>query len=40
MRPIALDKRTSGTIVAVGNGPLDVEQRQLLPHTPQLRVHK
>jgi putative DNA primase/helicase len=34
-QPSWLDKRSTGTIVAVANGLLDVEQRQLLPHTPQ-----
>ena len=34
-QPAWLDDRLTGTIVAVANGLLDVEQRQLLPHTPQ-----
>jgi len=33
-QPSWVDKRTSGTIVAVANGLLDIDQRYLLPHTP------
>jgi len=33
-QPAWLDGRTSGIIVAVGNGLLDLEQRCLIPHTP------
>jgi putative DNA primase/helicase len=33
-QPSWVDKRTSGTIVAVANGLLDIDQGQLLPHTP------
>jgi putative DNA primase/helicase len=33
-QPCWLDDRTTGTIVAVTNGLLDVERRHLLPHTP------
>ena len=34
-QPCWLDRRTTGTIVAVANGLLDVEAQQLLAHTPQ-----
>jgi putative DNA primase/helicase len=34
-QPCWLDERETGTIVAVGNGLLDIERRELLPHTPQ-----
>ena len=34
-QPGWLDNRIHGTIVAVANGLLDIERRQLLPHTPQ-----
>jgi putative DNA primase/helicase len=34
-QPSWLDDRTTGVIVSVANGLLDVEGRQLLPHTPQ-----
>jgi putative DNA primase/helicase len=33
-QPCWLDDRATGTIVAVANGLLDIERRQLLPHTP------
>ena len=33
-QPAWLDGRTTGIIVAVGNGLLDLEQRGLIPHTP------
>ena len=34
-QPCWLDRQaTTGIIVAVGNGLLDVEQRRLIPHTP------
>jgi putative DNA primase/helicase len=33
-QPCWLDGRATGTIVAVANGLLDIEQRHLLPHTP------
>jgi putative DNA primase/helicase len=33
-QPCWLDDRGTGTIVAVANGLLDIERRQLLPHTP------
>jgi putative DNA primase/helicase len=33
-QPCWLDDRATGTIVAVTNGLLDIERRQLLPHTP------
>jgi putative DNA primase/helicase len=33
-QPAWLDGRTSGIIVAIGNGLLDLEQRCLIPHTP------
>jgi putative DNA primase/helicase len=33
-QPCWLDDRETGTIVAVANGLLDIERRQLLPHTP------
>ena len=34
-QPSWLDQRTTDTIVATANGLLDVDQRQLHPHTPQ-----
>jgi putative DNA primase/helicase len=34
-QPTWLDGRESGTIVAVANGLLEVETRQLMPHSPQ-----
>ena len=34
-QPCWIDGRENGTIVAVGNGLLDVGSRQLLPHSPQ-----
>lgn len=34
-QPSWLDDRTTGVIVSVRNGLLDVERRELLPHTPQ-----
>jgi putative DNA primase/helicase len=34
-QPCWLDSRTTGTIVAVANGLLEVETRRLLPHNPQ-----
>jgi putative DNA primase/helicase len=34
-QPSWLDGRSSGMIVAVANGLLDVERRRLMPHTPQ-----
>ena len=34
-QPCWLDGRTTGVIVAVNNGLLDVERQRLLPHTPQ-----
>jgi putative DNA primase/helicase len=33
-QPCWLDERTTGVIVAVANGLLDIGHRQLLPHTP------
>jgi putative DNA primase/helicase len=33
--PCWLDARTTGTVIAVANGLLDVASRQLYPHTPQ-----
>jgi putative DNA primase/helicase len=33
--PGFLDGRTTGTVIAVANGLLDVATRQLIPHTPQ-----
>jgi putative DNA primase/helicase len=34
-QPSWLDQRSTGTIVATANGLLDIERRELLPHTPQ-----
>jgi putative DNA primase/helicase len=34
-QPCWLDNRSTGTMVALYNGLLDLDQRQLLPHTPQ-----
>ena len=34
-QPAWLDGRTTGVIVAVNNGLLDIKQQRLLPHTPQ-----